>query len=102
MNLAELATLNQGLSLAVRPIICDRISFVLLLMKMQSLSGDLHRRVKGTRNLRSGRDLAFSITVAVVVTSTEIGFSHITCKPRSRAWTIRGAWVAVAVQIKTA
>jgi hypothetical protein len=38
MNLAEFATLNQGLSLAVRPIICDRISIVLLLMKCSRLA----------------------------------------------------------------
>lgn len=38
-----------------------------------------HRRQKGTKNLRSGLEAAFAKTSSVVIRSTEMGFSHITC-----------------------
>lgn len=40
-----------------------------------------HLRQKGTKNLRWGLDLDLASTSSVVMTSTKIGFSHITCWP---------------------
>lgn len=90
-----------------------------------------HRLENGSKNFRCGLEADLATTFSVVRMSTEIGFSHMTClitsqllfpspqmlrfaiyagiarfeweptNSKSKARHIRGAWVTVAVEIKT-